>query len=60
MTAVTVKVDELPEVIELGLAVICTVGAGFGVTDTVTVAEIVPPSPVAVAVYVVVEAGLTA
>jgi hypothetical protein len=59
-TAVTVKVDELPAVIELGLAVMVTVGAGFGVTVTVVLAETVPPAPVATAVYIVVAAGLTA
>jgi hypothetical protein len=48
LVAVTVKVDELPDVIEVGLAVMLTVGAG----DTVTVvpAEALPPAPVAVAV----------
>ena len=49
-TAVTVKVDELPVVIEAGLAVTVTVGAGFGVTVTVAVAEAFPPAPVATAV----------
>jgi hypothetical protein len=49
-TAVTVRVDEPPDMIELGLAVICTVGGGFGVTVTVTVADTFPPAPVAVAV----------
>jgi hypothetical protein len=49
-TAVTVRVDEPPDMMEPGLAVICTVGAGFGVTVTVTVADAVPPAPVAVAV----------
>jgi hypothetical protein len=49
-TAVTVKVDELPDAIEPGLAVICTVGAGLDVTVTVAVAVAFPPLPVAVAV----------
>jgi hypothetical protein len=49
LVAATVKVDELPEVIEAGLAVMLTVGAGFGVTVTVTVAEVFPPDPVAAA-----------
>jgi hypothetical protein len=48
--AVTVKVDEPPEVIEVGLAVMLTVGGGFEVTVTVTLAEVFPPSPFAVAV----------
>lgn len=48
--AVTVRVDELPEVIEAGLAVIVTVGGGFAVTVTVAVAVTVPAGPVAVAV----------
>jgi hypothetical protein len=47
--AVTVKVDELPEKIEVGLAVMLTVAAGV-VTVTVAVAETFPPAPVAVAV----------
>jgi hypothetical protein len=59
--AVTVRMDELPAVIEVGLAVIVTVGAWFPVVVTVTVAVAVadPPAPVAVAVYVVVWEGLT-
>ena len=48
--AVTVKMDELPDVIEAGLAVIVTVGVGFGVTVTVVVAEVFALDPVAVAV----------
>jgi hypothetical protein len=59
LTAVTVRVDEPPDAMEPGLAVICTVGAGLAETVTVTVAEAVPPAPVAVAVYVVVLDGLT-
>jgi hypothetical protein len=43
-------VDEPPEVIEVGLAVMLTVGGGFEVTVTVTLAEVFPPSPFAVAV----------
>jgi hypothetical protein len=50
LVAATVKVDELPEVIEAGLEVIVTVGAGFCVTVTVAGATAVPPAPVAVAV----------
>jgi hypothetical protein len=48
--AVTVKVDELPDVIEVGLAVMLTVAAGGAVTVTVAVAVALPPAPVAVAV----------
>ncbi len=60
--AATVKVEEFPAVIVLGLAVMLTVGAGApgGVTVTTVVAVVLPPAPVAVAVYVVVAAGLTA
>jgi hypothetical protein len=56
----TVKEEVLPGVIEDGLAEIVTVGAGLGVTVTVAVVDVVPPGPVAVAVYFVVAAGLTA
>jgi hypothetical protein len=49
LVAVTVKVDELPLVIEVGLAVMLTVAEG-AVTVTVAVAEVFPPAPVAVAV----------
>jgi hypothetical protein len=48
LVAVTVKVDELPELIEGGLAVMVTVGDAA--TVTVVVAVVVPPVPVAVAV----------
>jgi hypothetical protein len=51
--AVTVKTEELPLVIDLGLALIVTVGAPDEppvVTVIVTLAEVVPPDPVAVAV----------
>jgi hypothetical protein len=48
--AVTVNVDELPEAIVVGLAVMPTVGAGAGVTVTVVPADAFPPAPVAVAV----------
>jgi hypothetical protein len=57
---VTVSVDELPLVTEVGLALIVTVGGGFDTTVTVTVAVLVPPVPVAVTVYTVVAFGLTA
>jgi hypothetical protein len=46
--AVTVSVDELPELMEVGLAEILTVSAVDTVTFAVAVA--VPPAPVAVAV----------
>jgi hypothetical protein len=48
--AVTVSVDELPALIEVGLAVTLTVGAAGAVTDTAAVADAFPPGPVAVAV----------
>ena len=50
LVELTVKVDEFPEVMDVGVAAIVTVGAGFGVTVTVTDAEIFPPVPIAVAV----------
>jgi hypothetical protein len=56
----TVKTEELPETIDVGLAVMVTVGGGLGVTVRVAVAVTFPPAPVAVAVYVVVAAGVTA
>jgi hypothetical protein len=59
--AVTVKVEELPAVIEVGSAAMVTVGAGpDAATVTVAVAVAVPPVPVAVAVYFVVALGFTA
>jgi hypothetical protein len=50
--AVTVKTDGLPKTIDVGLAMMVTVGAGFeaAVMVTVAVAEAFPPAPVAVAV----------
>jgi hypothetical protein len=49
--AITINSDEAPEVIEVGFAVMLTVGAtAGGSTVTVAVAEIFPPAPVAVAV----------
>jgi hypothetical protein len=51
--AVTVKTEEFPLVIDVGLALIATVGAPDPppvVTVIVTLAEAVPPAPVAVAV----------
>jgi hypothetical protein len=50
LVAATVKVDEFPAVIEVGLGVMLTVAAAGGVTVTVVAAEVVPPVPVAVAV----------
>jgi len=50
LVAVTVSVDELPEAIEAGLAVMVTVGFVGGTTVTVAVADAVPPVPVAVVV----------
>lgn len=60
LTAVTVSVEGWPAVTEVGLADICTVGAGLAVTVTVAVALTVDPPPLAVAVYVVVAHGVTA
>ena len=59
--AVTLRVEEPPEVIDVGLAAIVTVGAGLvdALTVTVAVEVTVPPAPIAVAVYVVVVVGLT-
>ena len=54
------RVDVPPGVNESGEVVIDTVGAGLGVTTTVTVVDVLPPEPVAATVYVVVVAGLTA
>ena len=51
--AVTVKTEELPLVIDVGFAVIVTVAAPELLpvpTVIVTLAEVVPPDPVAVAV----------
>ena len=57
--AATVRVEALPSITVFGFAVIVTVGAGFAETVTVVAAWTVPPGPVAVAVYVVLEIGLT-
>jgi hypothetical protein len=48
--AATVKVDDAPPAIDVGFAVIVTVGAGLAVTVTVAVAVTVPLGPIAVAV----------
>jgi len=60
LTAVTVSVEVWPAFTEVGLAEICTVGAGLGVTVTVAVVLTVVPPPLAVAVYFVVAEGVTA
>jgi len=60
LVAVTVKVDEFPEIIDVGLAMMLTVAAGLEVTVTAAFAETFPPGPVAATVYVVVTVGLTA
>lgn len=59
--AVTVKIEEPPAVTDAGFAVIVTVGAPEPEDETVMVdsAFAEPPGPVALAVYVVVAAGLT-
>ena len=60
LVAVTVTTEELPLVMDWGLAAMVTVGADvLTVMVIVTLAEAVPPDPVAVAVYVVAEVGLT-
>jgi hypothetical protein len=43
-------VDEPPDVIEVGFAVMLMVGAGMDVTVTIAVAEVLPPVPAATAV----------
>jgi hypothetical protein len=48
--ATTVRVDELPDVTEVGFAVITTVGARFDVNVMIALAVLFPPAPVAVAV----------
>jgi hypothetical protein len=52
LVTVTVKVEDPPEIIEVGLAVMLIVGAATtaGVTVTIAVAEAFPPLPVAFAV----------
>jgi hypothetical protein len=59
LVAVTVSREELPALMDAGLAAMATVGAGFGFTVMVVVCALFPPGPVAVAVYVVVFVGLT-
>ena len=60
LIASTVRTEEPPARIDVGLAVNITDGAGFGVTVTVVCAVVVPPAPTPVTVYVVVVGGLTA
>jgi hypothetical protein len=52
LVAATVRIDELPVEMEVGLAAILTVGAGFeaALTLTVTAAVAFPVDPVAVAI----------
>ena len=50
LVAVTVRAEEAPELMVVGLAVMATVGRVEEVTVTVAVAVAVPPAPVAVAV----------
>jgi hypothetical protein len=52
LVAITVKRDDSPAAIIVGLAVIVTAGSGFKtvVTVTVAVAEVFPPAPFAAAV----------
>jgi hypothetical protein len=59
LVAATVKRDELPSVMDFGLATMVTVGVGGCMTVTATDAVAVPPAPVAVTVYVAVLVGLT-
>ena len=48
--AVTVNVDEPPGLIDVGVAMMLTVGAAGAITVTVVVPELFPPLPVASAV----------
>jgi hypothetical protein len=50
LVATTVKVDELPGLMETGLATMLTVAAELAVTVTVALAEVFPPMPAAAAV----------
>jgi hypothetical protein len=59
LVAVAVNVEELPAVMDIGLATKFTVGAVVAVTVMVDAAVVVPPGPFAVAVYVVVVLGVT-
>jgi hypothetical protein len=59
LVAATVKVEEFPAVIDVGLATRVTAGIDGVVTVTTAVAEAAPPAPLALAVYVVVAVGLT-
>jgi predicted membrane-bound spermidine synthase len=61
LVAATVNVDDPPGLIDVGLAAMVIVGEGVVEDPKVTVvdAEVFPPAPIAVAVYVVVVVGLT-
>lgn len=60
LVAATVSIDDAPDVMDVGLAMILTVaGTDAAPTAILAVAVALPPAPVAVAVYVVVVAGLT-
>ena len=50
LLAATVKVDELPTTIDVGLAKMLTVGGLMAATVTVAEADTLPPIPIAVAV----------
>jgi hypothetical protein len=50
LVAATVRVDVAPAAIEVGFAVMVTVGPADAPTVTVAVAVVFPPSPFAVAV----------
>jgi len=52
LVAVTVRIEELPAAIDMGFAVMLTVGGGFDAAFTVTVAAelTLPDDPVATAV----------
>jgi hypothetical protein len=50
LAAVTVNIDDCPEVTVVGLALMSTVGAAGGITVTVVVVEVFPPAPVPAAV----------
>jgi hypothetical protein len=58
--ATTVSVAVFPLTTDVGLAVMLTVGFGPARTVTVACAVMLPPAPVAVAWYVVVDFGVTA
>lgn len=57
--AVTVRIEDADWLMDVGLAVMLTVGAPADDTVTVAVAVVCPPEPTATAVYVVVAVGDT-